>query len=372
MQHKNIAVIGAGFSGAVIAQQLAAAGHSVTVFENRSHIGGNCHTQRDAHTNIMVHTYGPHIFHTNNEEVWSYINQYGVMQPYINRVKAHVKNSIFSLPVNLHTLNQFFNKTFNPKQAEDFLATLADKSITDPKNFEEQAIFLVGKALYEAFFKGYTKKQWGRNPTELPASILKRLPLRFSYDDNYFNHRYQGMPRDGYTDIIANILNHTNIKLQLNSNYSTSQNAEFDHIFYSGPIDQYFDCALGRLPYRTLRFEKHYDSGDFQGCAVLNYCDADIPYTRISEHKHFAPWETHKDTVYFKEYSSEAGKDDIPFYPIGLTEENSLLLKYQALAAKEPATTFVGRLGTYRYLDMDVTIAEALATAKHFLAAQEV
>lgn len=372
MTHKNIAVIGAGFSGAVIAQQLAEAGYQVSIYENRGHIGGNCYTERDAKTNVMVHTYGPHIFHTNNETVWNYINRYGNFEPYINRVKARVNDQILSLPINLHTLNQFFNKTLNPSEAEQFLATLADKSISEPKNFEEQAMFLVGKALYEAFFKGYTQKQWGRHPTTLPASILKRLPLRFNYDDNYFNHRFQGMPRNGYTDIIKNILQHPNITLHLNREYDPQENQHFHHVFYSGPIDKYFKHCFGPLAYRTLTFEKGYAKGDYQGCAVLNYCNEEIPYTRISEHKHFSPWEIHEETVYFKEFSSEAGPDDIPFYPIGLTDENTVLEKYQALAKQEPHTTFVGRLGTYRYLDMDVTIAEALAAAQQFLVQESV
>jgi UDP-galactopyranose mutase len=367
MGAKKIAIAGAGFSGAVIARQLADAGHHITVFESRNHIAGNCHTQRDDQTKVMVHVYGPHIFHTNNETVWNYLNRFGEFKPYINRVKARVKNAIYSLPVNLHTLNQFFGKTLNPKEAEAFLATLAQKQIQNPKNFEEQAMYLVGSELYEAFFKGYTLKQWGRHPTSLPASILKRLPLRFNYDDNYFNHQFQGMPAEGYTAIIQNILKHPNINVYLNSSYQKSQSADFDHVFYSGPIDVYFDKCFGPLAYRTLRFEKYYDKGDYQGCAVLNYCDQDVPFTRVAEHKHFAPWESHEGTIYFKEFSNEAGPDDIPFYPIGLTEENSLLEKYQQLAQQEKNTTFVGRLGTYRYLDMDVTIAEALDVAGKFL-----
>jgi UDP-galactopyranose mutase len=364
---QKIAVVGAGFSGAVIAEQLANHGYQVDVLEERSHIAGNCHTARDEKTNIMVHTYGPHIFHTNNEEVWQYVNRFSTMEPYINRVKARVGNSILSLPINLHTINQFFGSTLSPREAADFIAREADQTIVAPANFEEQAISMVGKKLYDAFFKGYTLKQWGRHPTLLPASILKRLPVRFNYDDNYFNHRYQGMPRNGYSEMIANILNHDNITVHLNTKYDKRLNDEYAHVFYSGPIDAYFDGCFGPLAYRTLKFEKHYDTGDYQGCAVLNYCDENVPYTRISEHKHFAPWEEHKETLYFKEYSSEATAGDIPFYPIGLSGENALLNQYMDLASKEKATTFVGRLGTYRYLDMDVTIAEALATAKDFL-----
>ena len=368
MSSKKIAIAGAGFSGAVIANRLAEQGYSITVFEPRDHIGGNCHTARDPETHVMVHTYGPHIFHTNNAEVWEFLQQFSEFKPYINRVKARVKNAIYSLPINLHTLNQFFGKTLSPKEAEAFLRSLARTDIKEPNNFEEQAHFLVGTELYEAFFKGYTEKQWGRSPTELPASILKRLPLRFNYDDNYFNHQYQGMPVNGYTPIIERMLDHPNIEIRLNCAFNPDEKNQYDHVFFSGPIDKFYNQCFGPLAYRTLRFEKYIDTGDYQGCAVLNYCDADVPYTRIAEHKHFTPWETHEQTVYFKEFSSEATGDDIPFYPIGLTQENQVLTQYQKLAAQEKNVTFVGRLGTYRYLDMDVTIAEALAAARQFLA----
>ncbi len=364
--NNKIAIIGTGLSGAVVAQQLADAGYNIDIFDSRGHIGGNCYTERDPQTNITVHTYGPHIFHTDNQQVWDYINGYCPMEPYVNRVKALSQNSVYSLPINLHTLNQFFKATLNPAEAELFLESLRDTSI-EPQNFEEQAMYLVGKALYEAFFKGYTKKQWGCDPTRLPASILKRLPLRFNYNDNYFNHRFQGIPRNGYTEIFEKLLDHPNIHTHLNTHYNKSDNKHYGHVFYSGPIDQYFDCCFGALAYRTLRFEKHYFKGDFQGCAVMNYCDENVPFTRISEHKHFAPWETHEDSVYYKEFSAAATTGDIPFYPIGLSEEKALLAQYQALARQETDTTFIGRLGTYRYLDMDVSIAEALDAAKSFL-----
>jgi UDP-galactopyranose mutase len=363
---QNIAIVGAGFSGAVIARELAESGFRIDIFDSRNHLAGNCHTERDPETNIMIHTYGPHIFHTNNLTVWQYINRYGKIMPYTNRVKAKAKNSIYSMPVNLHTLNQYFGKTLTPKEAENFLAKITTKFSGEPQNFEEQAMSLVGRDLYETFFKGYTQKQWGRDPTQLPASILKRLPLRFNYDDNYFNHQYQGIPENGYTEIVNNILDHKNISIFLNTYYEKNLNKNYQHIFYSGPIDNYFEKCFGPLSYRTLTFQRLSDIGDYQGCAVLNYCDADIPYTRISEHKHFSPWESHQKTVCFKEFSSEATENDIPFYPIGLAAENKLLEQYRALAKTEKKVTFVGRLGTYRYLDMDVTIAEALDSVKYF------
>jgi UDP-galactopyranose mutase len=364
---KNIAIIGAGFSGAVIGRKLAEVGVKVTIFESRNHIAGNCHTERDSETQIMVHKYGPHIFHTDNEEVWNYVTQYDEFVPFTNRVKARSQGRIFSLPINLLTINQYFNKTFNPKEAEEFVKTLSDKSILEPVSFEDQALKFVGKELYEAFFKGYTQKQWGISPKKLPASILKRLPLRFNYDDNYFNHKYQGMPRNGYTHIVKNILSHPNITVKLNNQFDPETSKNYDHTFWSGPIDAFYKFKHGRLGYRTLDFveEKHY--GDYQGCAVLNYCDVEVPYTRISEHKHFSPWETFEKTIIFKEYSRECEEKDIPYYPIRLVDEQKMLEDYFALAAAERNVTFIGRLGTYRYMDMDVTIAEALETVRKFI-----
>jgi UDP-galactopyranose mutase len=222
--------------------------------------------------------------------------------------------------------------------------------------------------LYEAFFRSYTIKQWGVSPSQLPASILKRLPVRFNYDDNYFAHRFQGMPREGYTVIVERLLDHPNITVHLNRSFRREEAADFGHVFYSGPIDAWFDHSEGRLGYRTLDFEPIRAQGDFQGCAVLNYCDDSVPWTRISEHKHFAPWEAHEKTLCFKEFSRECGPGDIPYYPIRLVEEKALLSRYVDLARREQGVTFVGRLGTYRYLDMDVTIAEALETIDQFLA----
>lgn len=361
---KNIAMAGAGLSCAVIARELAEKGHQITIFEGRNHIAGNCHTQRDDETGIMVHMYGPHIFHTDNEEVWNYVNKYMEFKPYINRVKSTTQGQVYSLPINLHTINQFFGKTLSPNEARAFIEAQADMSIVNPQSFEEQALRFVGKDLYEAFFKGYTKKQWGLEPSALPASILKRLPVRFNYDDNYFSHRFQGMPVDGYTKMVENILNHENITVHLNTLFKRDQVSEYDHVFYSGTIDGYFDYEFGRLPYRTLDFEKAYADGDFQGCAVMNYGDEHVPYTRISEHKHFANWEEHDKTVYFKEYSRQCMPEDIPYYPINLVEGNELIAKYKEKAQQEQKVTFVGRLGTFRYLDMDVIIKEALEIAK--------
>lgn len=366
----KVAIVGAGISGAVIARLLAEQGIKSVVFDKRDHIAGNCHSERDEPTQVMLHVYGPHIFHTDDQEVWEFVNQYSEFMPYTNRVKAVYNGAVYSLPVNLHTINQFFRQTLSPAEAKAFIEQQADKTITDPQNFEEQAISMIGKDLYEAFFKGYTLKQWGCHPTELPASILKRLPVRFNYNDNYFNHKYQGMPKEGYTEMVAAILNHPNITVKLSSAFEQAMASEFDHVFYSGPLDGYFNYSEGRLGYRTLDFEQFSAKGDYQGTAVMNYCEETVPWTRITEHKYFSPWESHENTVCYKEYSRLCGEEDTPYYPVRLVKEKSLLNKYLDMAQSLESITFVGRLGTYRYLDMDVTIREAIDVARHFLHCQ--
>ena len=362
----HIGIAGAGFSGAVIARELALMGHTVEVFEPRSHIAGNCHTERDADTGVMVHVYGPHIFHTSNARVWQYVQSFDEFMPFTNRVKAITAGKVYTLPINLLTINQFFKKTLSPQEAATFMESLGDSSITDPQSFEDQALRFVGRELYEAFFKGYTIKQWGVSPAELPASILKRLPVRFNYDDNYYSSRYQGMPKNGYTHIVAKMLVHENITVHLNAKLTRSMATGYDHVFYSGPLDSWFDFREGRLGYRTLDFHVERHAGDYQGNAVMNYCDDSVPYTRIAEHKHFAPWESHDKTVIYKEHSRQCGPTDVPYYPIRLVSDKGLLQRYVSLANGERGVTFVGRLGTYRYLDMHVTIAEALDVAARF------
>lgn len=348
---KNVLLVGAGLSGVIIGRQLAEKGLRVTIIDQRPHIGGNCFDERDAETGVMVHTYGPHIFHTDNETVWNYVTRYAVMMPYVNRVKSTVNGQVFSLPINLHTINQFFNKTCSPSEAKELIQSKGDSSIVEPKTFEEQALRFVGQELYEAFFKGYTVKQWGMSPSELPASILKRLPIRFNYDDNYFNHKYQGMPKDGYTAMIKKIAEHDNITVKLSTPFDKNCIGDYDHIFYSGPLDAFYEYSLGRLGYRTLDFDKFKFDGDYQGCAVMNYGSEDVPYTRITEHKHFSPWESHQGSVCYKEYSRYCTEDDIPYYPIRQVGEMQMLEGYISLAQKEKNITFVGRLGTYRYLN---------------------
>lgn len=366
----RIGMAGAGLSCAVIARLLAEAGHSVQLFDRRAHVAGNCHTERDAGSGVMVHVYGPHIFHTDDDEVWAFVNRYMRFMPYVNRVKATTGGRVYSLPINLLTINQFFGTAMNPAEARAFIEAQADTSITEPANFEEQALRFIGRPLYEAFFRGYTLKQWGVDPARLPAAILKRLPVRFNYDDNYFAHRHQGMPEEGYTQMVERILDHPAIEVVLNTELSLSQVGEFDHVFWSGPMDGFFGYDLGRLPYRTLDFQRFEVEGDAQGCAVMNYTDAQTPYTRVTEHKHFSPWEAHERSVCYREFSRACGPSDTPYYPVHLTDGDELIRAYRERAAAQPDVTFVGRLGTYRYLDMDVTIREALDTARTFLAAR--
>jgi UDP-galactopyranose mutase len=362
---KRIAVAGAGFAGAVLARELAETGdYDVSVIEERPHIAGNCHTKRDEKTGVMVHEYGPHIFNTNRADVWEYVNRFAEFGPYVNRVKATTSRGVFSLPINLLTINQFFGKSMRPDEAREFLAALGDQSIEDPQTFEDQALKFLGRDLYDAFFYGYTKKQWGVEPTELPASILRRLPVRFNYDDNYFTCKYQGIPKEGYTAIVEKILDHDAITVHLDERFSAEHKKAFSYVFYSGPMDAYFGFDLGRLQYRTLRFERFDYDGDFQGNAVMNYCEPSVPFTRIAEHKHFTPWEEHEKSVCFREYSKQTEPGDVPYYPVRLAADKALLARYVERAHKEPGVSFIGRLGTYRYLDMHVVIGESLDMAK--------
>lgn len=365
---KEILLIGAGFSAAVIARELAEAGHRVTVADARGHVAGNCHTERDPRSGVMLHAYGPHIFHTDDAQVWAHVNRFARFMPYRHRVRITIKGKVYPLPVNLHTINQFFGMAMRPEEARAFIAGKCDASVREPRTFEEQALRSVGRELYEAFLRGYTMKQWGCEPAELPASILKRLPLRFSYEDDYFSHRFQGIPEQGYTELVRAMLDHPHIEVRLNTRIGRGDVAGYGHVFNTGPIDAWFDHSLGRLGYRTLDFRRfHHEGDDYQGCAVMNYGDAEVPWTRITEHRHFAPWESHRTSVLYEERSRACGPGDIPYYPIRLVNERRLLANYVELAMAERGITFVGRLGTYRYLDMDVAVREALDAAKRYL-----
>lgn len=364
---RRIGIVGSGLTGAVIARELAEKGYKCLVADERAQCGGNCHTRRDADTGVMVHIYGPHIFHTKDQAVWDYVRRFCDMMPYVNRVKAVAGGQVYGLPINLHTINQFFQTVLSPAKARQLLARKSRADIAVPRNFEEQALKFVGEELYRAFFEGYTRKQWGVDPKELPASILQRLPVRFTYDDNYFSHPFQGIPKDGYTALIEAILAHENIEVSLGRPFEAVSES-FAHVFYSGPLDRYFGYDSGRLTYRTLDFETIRADGDFQGTAVINYPDRDVPFTRCIEHKFFAPWEcaTFARTVVYREYSRACGEGDIPYYPVRLVAAQALLEHYEARARAEPHVTFVGRLGTYQYLDMDRAVANALEAAGRF------
>lgn len=367
MDDRAYLVVGAGFSGAVIARKLAEFGFQVICIDKRNHIAGNCHTERDLETNVMEHKYGPHIFNTNDKVVWDYVNSFGDIMPFKNKVIADTDKGMFSMPMNLLTINQFFNTKLTPKTVEAYLKN-KQEIIESPQNFEEQALAFLGQELYDNFFYGYTKKQWGCSPKELPAAILKRLPIRFNYDDNYYNSKYQGIPKNGYTSLIQNILDHKNIKVRLNTTYNKQEKSNYKHVFYTGPIDSYLDCKHGKLGYRTVYFEKEIYTEDYQGNAVVNYCSKDVPYTRIHEHKHFAPWETHNKTIVVKEFSKETLKNDEPYYPKRLVGDMVVLEKYKdELRELKDNVSFVGRLATYRYMDMDKVIKEALEYSDYFL-----
>jgi UDP-galactopyranose mutase len=274
------------------------------------------------------------------------------------------------MPINLHTINQFFSKKFNPTEAQEYINKISDKSIKDPQNFEEQALKFIGKDLYFEFFYGYTKKQWGVEPSALPASILKRLPVRFNYNDNYYNSVYQGIPVGGYTQIIKNILNHKSINVSLNTSFCKDDIKNFDHVVYTGPIDAFFDFQFGKLGYRTVFWERQILNGDFQGNAVINYPETSANYTRVHEHKHFTPENSFDKTIIYTEYSKETGFNDEPFYPKRLSSDMEIFEKYKLAALNldlNKNVSFLGRLGTYRYMDMHNVIEEAMSFSSEFI-----
>ena len=354
--------VGAGFSGAVLARHLAEhlEAHCLLI-DQRDHVAGNCYTSRDEQSGVLVHRYGAHIFNTSNQKVIDYIAGLTRMVPYVHRVKAMLPGQgVYALPINLYTINQVYGVTLSPDQARELLRSEARQDIDTPANFEEQALKFVGEKLYRMFFEGYTRKQWGCDPKELPASILKRLPVRFSYDDSYYHSTYTALPHDGYTTIVEKILDHPCLEVRLGVSYEKEMAAGFDHTFYSGPLDGYFGYARGRLGYRTVHWQDSIHTGDFQGTSVMNYTLAEQPFTRIIEHKHFAPWESHEQTYVSVEYSKETGSDDIPYYPKRLQADRQLLEAYLQDAQTQQAVSFIGRLGTYRYMDMHQVIGEAL------------
>ncbi|MEF1308629.1 UDP-galactopyranose mutase [Vibrio mytili] len=353
-------IVGAGLFGAVCANELTKLGRSVLVIDRRQHIGGNVYTEDN--DGIQVHKYGAHIFHTNDKAIWDYVNELVEFNRFTNSPLANYKGKLYNLPFNMNTFYQLWGVT-TPAEAEEKLreqrAEMADKT---PTNLEEQAISLVGRDIYEALIKGYTEKQWGRDCSELPAFIIRRLPVRLTYDNNYFSDRYQGVPIGGYTKLIEKMLEKAEV--QLGVDFLSDKNhfqSMADKVIYTGPIDEYFDNQLGRLEYRSLRFENdRMDTANFQGNAVVNYTERTIPYTRIIEHKHFDPVET-AHTIITKEYPSEWKPGDEPYYPVNDEKNMALFKQYRQLAKEESENViFGGRLAEYKYYDMHQVIRSAL------------
>lgn len=319
----------------------------------------------------MVHRYGPHVFHTASQRVWAFIQAFGEMMPYRHRVRAVVGDREYSLPINLTTISEFFGTELTPDQARQLLAARAAPYATSPQdNFRDRALASIGPELYEAFFAGYTVKQWGIDPSELPASVFDRLPIRFTSDDEYFDHPHQAIPRHGYTAVVEAILDHPLIDVELGRRFDPRQRSQYDHLFWTGPLDGYFDRRFGALRYRTLDFEFVTLPGVHQASAVVNHCDRHVPYTRVTEYRHFAAWEQPAATTISRERPRDCGDDDIPYYPVRLLEHGGAVNRYLELARAERGVTFLGRLGTFRYLDMDNSIDEALTAADSFLSAR--
>ena len=352
-------VVGAGLYGAVFAYEAKKKGKTCLVIDKRDHMAGNIYCENVS--GINVHKYGAHIFHTSDKKIWEYVNQFAEFNNYINSPVARYKNELYNLPFNMNTFSKMWNIA-TPQEAKDIIASqIADLNITEPKNLEEQALSLVGKDVYEKLIKGYTEKQWGRDCKDLPSFIIKRLPLRFIYDNNYFNDRYQGIPIGGYTKIVEKMLD--GIEVRLNTNYLDNReefDAMADKIVYTGMIDQFYDYKLGVLEYRSVRFEtEELPMENYQGNAVVNYTEREVPYTRIIEHKHFE-FGKQPTTIISREYSSEWKKGDEPYYPVNNDKNNALYQQYKELADKEHKVIFGGRLGGYKYYDMDKVIAAAL------------
>ncbi|AMB41051.1 UDP-galactopyranose mutase [Paenarthrobacter ureafaciens] len=368
----DLVVVGSGFFGLTIAERAATElGLKVAVLDRRHHIGGNAYSENEAKTGIEVHRYGAHLFHTSNERVWNYVNQFTKFTKYQHKVYTSHKGEVYPMPINLGTINQFFRSAMSPAEARDLITEQAGELAgTDPQNLNDKGIQLIGRPLYEAFIKHYTGKQWQTDPKDLPAEIISRLPVRYNYDNRYFNDTYEGLPVDGYTAWIERMADHPNIEVILKTDFF--DDGEFGRssvlgqvpVIYTGPVDRYFDYAEGDLSWRTIDLEEEVlPIEDFQGCAVMNYPDADVPYTRIHEFRHFHPERDYtKDaTVIMREFSRFAEKGDEPYYPVNTSDDRSKLLAYRDLARGEKSVLFGGRLGTYKYLDMHMAIGSALS-----------
>ncbi len=352
-------IVGAGLFGSVFAHEARKSGKTCLVVEKRNHVGGNVYSEEVS--GIQVHKYGAHIFHTSDKKIWNYVGQFAEFNHYINSPVARYKGELYNLPFNMNTFNKMWG-VVSPEEARKVIASqIADLHIDTPRNLEEQALSLVGRDVYEKLVKGYTEKQWGRDCRELPAFIIKRLPLRFTYDNNYFNDRFQGIPMEGYTNLVEKLLEGTEVRL--NTDYLEHRqelDALADKTVYTGMIDRFYDYSLGVLEYRSIRFEtEELEMENYQGNAVVNYTEREVPYTRIIEHKHFA-FGTQPTTIISREYSSEWKKGDEPYYPVNNEKNNALYNQYRELAEKEERVIFGGRLGSYQYYDMDKVIAAGL------------
>ena len=369
----DLVVVGSGLFGLTIAEQAATElGLKVALLDRRSHIGGNAYSEKEKQTGIEVHRYGAHLFHTSNERVWEYVNRFTEFTNYVHRVYTRHNGIVYPMPINLGTINQFFNAAYSPAEAKALIAEQAGELAgTDPQNLNDKGISLIGRPLYEAFIKHYTAKQWQTPPEELPASIISRLPVRYNYDNRYFNDKHEGLPVDGYAAWLERMAAHPNIEVHLNTDffepghqYSRENVLGQIPVVYTGPVDRYFDYAEGDLSWRTIDLEEEVlPIEDFQGCSVMNYPDADVPFTRIHEFRHFHPERDYtKDaTVIMREYSRFANKGDEPYYPVNTSVDREKLLAYRDLAKGENNVLFGGRLGTYKYLDMHMAIGAALS-----------
>ena len=363
----RLVVVGSGFCGATIAYKVASElALPVLVIERRSHIGGNAYSKIDSETGIEYHEYGSHLFHTSSEAVWKFITQFSSFNNYRHRVFSKHRGKTYTIPINLMTINQFFEQDLDPARARTFIEQqAAAESINLPRNFEEKAISLIGRALYEAFIRGYTIKQWETDPALLPTEIISRLPVRFSFNDFYFSDRYEGLPIGGYTAIFDKMLKHPMIQVINNCDYFDVRGELDPRVLsiYTGPVDRYFEYKFGELGWRTLDFEiERLEIDDYQGAAVVNYPDINVPFTRIHEFKHLHPERQYgKKTIIMREYSRFAKRDDEPYYPIGRQDEKLRYNQYKKLVETEPNVIFAGRLGTYRYLDMHQAIGAALS-----------
>lgn len=370
MSSPDLVVVGSGLFGLTIAERCAnELGLKVLVLERRHHLGGNAYSEAEPETGIEVHVYGAHLFHTSNERVWEYVNRFTSFTDYQHRVFAKYQGQVYSFPMNLGLINEFFGKSHTPDEARELIKEQASEIATeDATNLEEKAISLIGRPLYEAFVKGYTAKQWQTDPTELSADIITRLPVRYTFNNRYFNDKYEGLPVDGYTAWLTKMADHPNIEVRLDTDFFEVADEYKGKvpIVYTGPVDEYFGNSEGRLSWRTVDLEPEVMKvDDFQGTSVMNYNDGDVPFTRIHEFKHFHPEREYAEakgkTVIVREYSRFAEVGDEPYYPVNTAEDRAKLLKYRELAQQEPMVLFGGRLGTYKYLDMHMAIGSALS-----------